>query len=104
MTRAEAMKRVMRIWDAERADLKMRKGKYGQPRDKYLLTFFAEELSDEELHEAIHNFLTDEWWNTEGKKYQDLEHFIRNYSNFMPDVYELPRKVSDSDIFILERE
>lgn len=103
MTRAEAMKRVMRIWDAERADLKMRKGKYGQPRDKYLLTFFAEELSDEELHEAIHNYLTDEWWNTKGKRFQDLEHFIRNYGSFLPDVYQ-PDRSRHSDIFMLERE
>ena len=103
MTRAEAMKRVMRIWDAERADLKMRKGKYGQPRDKYLLTFFAEELSDEELHKAIHNFLTDEWWDTEGKRFRDLEHFIRNYGTFLPDVYQ-PDRNRHSDIFMLERE
>lgn len=100
MARADQLRKAMSIWDAERKKLNMRKGKYGQPRDKYLVTFFAEDISDDELHQAIANFLTDEWWSLEGKKFQDLEHFIRNYGRFMPDAYEQ----ETNDIFMLERE
>ena len=100
MSRADQLRRVMTIWDEERQKAGMRKGKYAQPRDKYLVTFFSEELTDEELHGAIANFLTDEWWSSEGKRFQDLEHFIRNYGRFLPDVYN-PKS---NDVFFLERE
>ena len=100
MARADKLRRVMAIWDDERQKAGMRKGKYGQPRDKYLVTFFSEDLTDEGLHGAIRNFLADEWWCSEGKRFQDLEHFIRNYGRFLHDVY----KHETDDIFFLERE
>lgn len=98
MKRAEKLKHLMSIWDDERSKLGMRTGKYGQPRQTYLTIFLAEDLSDLETYQAVENFLTDSWWSSEGRKYQDLEHFIRNYSRFLPDFSE------PDGIYKIERE
>ena len=83
---ARELKRVMEIWDNERVKLGMRPGKYGQPRAQYLQTFLAENFSDQELYQLIEKFLTDPWWNQKkSKRFQDLEHLIRNYSMYMDD-------------------
>lgn len=57
-------------------------------RPTYYDCFLMEEFEDEEIKVAMRNFLTDPWWSNEGKGYQDLEHFIRNYTRFMPDAYD----------------
>ena len=98
MTRAQQLKRLMYIWDNARSKQGMRTGKYGQPRQQYLTVFLAEDLPEQELYQAMENFLTDSWWSNEGKKYQDLEHFVRNYSRFLPDSEE------PDGIYKIERE
>ena len=98
MTRVQQLKRLMYIWDNARSKQGMRTGKYGQPRQQYLTVFLAEDLPEQELYQAMENFLTDPWWSNEGKKYQDLEHFVRNYSRFLPDSEE------PDGIYKIERE
>lgn len=98
MTNAQGLKWLMSIWDNERSKLGMRTGKYGQPRKQYLTVFLAENLSELEIYQAMENFLADPWWSGEGKKYQDLEHFVRNYSRFLPDPEE------PDGIYKIERE
>ena len=98
MTRAQQLKRLMYIWDNARSKQGMRTGKYGQPRQQYLTVFLAEDLPEQELYQAMENFLTDPWWSNEGKKYQDLERFVRNYSRFLPDSEE------PDGIYKIERE
>ena len=53
----------------------------------YFDCFVMEEFEEEAIKAAMKNFLTDPWWVKEAKGFQDLEHFIRNYTRFMPDAY-----------------
>lgn len=87
MTEAQQLIKLTAMWDNERVKLGKRPGKYGQPRKQYLKGFFAEAANreDVDIYRAIENFMTDPWWSTQGLKFQDLEHFVRNYSQFMPE-------------------
>lgn len=100
MSQAQELRKVMGMWSKMRTKLGMKGKKYGQPRNQYMITFFEEELDEVEIFTAMENFLTDEWWSNDGKAYQDLEHFIKNYPKFLSDRY----KKQEKNIFSVERE
>lgn len=87
-TQAEAYSKALDAWDSMRAKLGLQGHKYGKPRQFYLKQFCREDFDKPYLYEAMENFLTDPWWSdSEHVKFQDLEHFIRNYEQFLPENY-----------------
>lgn len=97
-TQAEAYGKALDAWDNMRAKLGLHGHKYGKPRQFYLKQFCREDFDKPDLYEAMENFLTDPWWSdSEHVKFQDLEHFIRNYEQFLPENYHR-EKVKDKPI------
>lgn len=102
MTQAEAQKRAYQAWDDIRAKLNLKGHKYGVPRQLYLRQFSREDFQSPDIYTAMENFLTDPWWSSpDHVKYQDLEHFIKNYEKFMPENYE--RSEPEDKPLIFER-
>lgn len=103
MKQAEAHDKALDAWDNMRAKLGLKGHKYGKPRQIYLKQFCREaDFSKPDLYCAMENFLTDPWWcDPEHVKFQDLEHFIRNYEDYLPDNYI--RKEIKKKPFLVER-
>lgn len=102
MRQADAYAKAMDAWDNMRAKLGLKGHKYGVKRQLYIQQFSREDFDKPDIYIAMENFLTDPWWSDpEHVKFQDLEHFIRNYDKFMPENYV--RKEEKKKPFMLER-
>lgn len=78
---------TQKIWCSVREELGLKGSKFGIVAEANFEQFCFEKLDGAEIKQAMRNFLQDPWWNGEGKKWQDLNHFIRHYPEFTSDVY-----------------